>query len=282
MRACGLAGKAKGVRILMCDVRKTAVRLVLMGLAAGLLAGALAPAKAQISKRKKTEEHTRRETNASRLARIQRTIDETYAHRYEIIGGGGYLRFKAGDYIKRNNEVTWATSLNYYLNPKLAVVGDVRGAFGDARQQQSPVQGQAFNGVTKAQINEYTFMGGASYRFYAKEKYALSVQGLGGVADGIFSSGAKGKTGADLGFWQDGFRPAFSLGVSVDYNIEPTLALRFTPTYVGTIFTGVQTQVGSYVDSNGATQPIYNGSNGSKLQNNVGFNIGIIYRFGQR
>jgi hypothetical protein len=63
----------------MCDVRKTAVRLVLMGLAAGLLAGALAPAKAQISKRKKTEEHTRRETNASRLARILRIATRSSA-----------------------------------------------------------------------------------------------------------------------------------------------------------------------------------------------------------
>jgi len=255
-----------------------------MGLAAGLLAGALSPAKAQISKKKKTAEHARRETNASRLARIQRTIDETYAHRYEITGGGGYLRFKAGDYIKRNNEISWATALNYYLNPKLAVVGDVRGSFGDAHQQQGPEQAAGFTGLlnNKAQINEYTFMGGASYRFYRKEKIAVSVQGLGGVADGIFSSGGKGFTGPELGFWQDGFRPAFSVGASVDYNIQPTLALRFTPTYVGTIFTGVQTLVGTSLDPNGNTVNVYNGANGSKLQNNVGFNISVVYRFGQR
>jgi hypothetical protein len=253
-----------------------------MGLAAGLLAGALSPAKGQVTK-KKPVEHARRETNASRMARIQRTIDETYAHRYEITGGGGYLRFKAGDYIKRNNEVSWATAFNYYLNPKLAVVGDVRGSFGDALQQESAGQGIAFPNAPKAQINEYTFMGGASYRFYRKEKVALSVQGLGGVADGIFSSGGKGYTGPELGFWQDGFRPAFSLGVSADYNIQPNLALRFTPTYVGTIFTGVQTQVSSFTDPvTGVTTVRYNGANGSKVQNNVGFNIGILYRFGQR
>ena len=267
----------------MCDVRRTAARLIFMGLAAGLLAGALAPAKAQSTTKKRPVEHARRETNASRMARIQRTIDETYAHRYEIIAGGGYLRFKAGDYIKRNNEISWATAFNYYLNPKLAVVGDVRGSFGTAKQQQSPAQGLQFQGVPPAQINEYTFMGGASYRFYRKEKVALSMQGLGGVADGIFSSGAKGLTGTDLGFWQDGFRPAFSLGVSADYNIQPNLALRFTPTYVGTIFTGVQKLVGSYTDPvTGVTTNTYNGANGSKLQNNVGFNIGIVYRFGQR
>jgi hypothetical protein len=268
----------------MCDVRKTAVRLVLMGLAAGLLAGALAPARAQTAKKKQSA-HARRETNASRLARIQRTIEATYAHRYEIIGGGGYLRFNSGDFTKKNNEVSWATAFNYYLNPKLALVGDARGSFGRAHQQQGPGAGLNFPepGAVRPQINEYTFMGGASYRFYTKEKFALSAQALGGIGDGIFSSGGKGLTGPELGLWQDGIRPAFSLGVSADYNIQQNLALRFTPTYVATIFTGVQTAVGTFTDPvTGVTSITYNGANGSKIQNNIGFNIGVIYRFGRR
>jgi hypothetical protein len=266
----------------MCDVRKTAVRLVLMGLAAGLLAGAVAPARAQTKKRKQ-EVHARHETNASRLARIQRTIQETYAHRYEVIGGGGYLRFNSGPYTKNNNEVSWATSLNYYLNPKLALVGDARGSFGHAFQQQGPFDGPLnFPQIPKPQINEYTFMGGGSYRFYRKEKMALSAQALGGIGWGIFSSGGKGLTGPELGLWQDGIRPGFSMGVSLDYNVTPELGLRFTPTYVGTLFTGVQTQVGTYIDSQGNTFPIYNGANGTRLQSNVGFNMGVIYRFGHQ
>jgi hypothetical protein len=267
----------------MCDVRKSVVRMVLMGLAAGLLAGALVPAKAQTTKKKRDQEHARRETNATRLARIRRSTEETYSHRYEVIGGGGYLRFKSGVYTQKNNEVSWATALNYYLSSKLAVVGDVRGSFGDARQQQSPVgNGLAFPQIPRPQINEYTFMGGASYRFYAKEKYAVSVQGLGGVADGIFSSGGKGLTGPQLGIWQDGFRPAFSVGVSLDYNLTPNLALRFTPTYVGTAFKGVKTLVSTTVDSQGNTFETYNGADGTKIQNNLGFNIGVVYRFGKR
>jgi hypothetical protein len=255
-----------------------------MGLAAGLLAGALAPARAQTRKRKQ-EVHARRETNASRLARIQRTIQDTYSHRYEITGGGGYLRFNSGDFTRKNNEVSWATSLNYYVNPKLAFVGDARGSFGRAHQEQGPEgagAGLVFPQIARPQINEYTFMGGASYRFYAKEKFAVSAQGLGGVGWGIFSSGAKGLTGPDLGLWKDGIRPGFSLGVSLDYNVTPTLGLRFTPTYVGTLFTGVQTLVGIYVDGSGNTVPIYNGANGTKLQNNIGFNMGVLYRFGRQ
>jgi hypothetical protein len=276
----------------MCDVRKLAVRLVLSGLAVGLLAGALAPAKAQTvtqtqSKKRKQENHARHETNATRLARVQRTTEETYSHRYEVIGGGGYLRFRSGDFTRKNNEISWATALNYYLNHKLALVGDARGSFGDAHQEL-PL---AFPNIPRPQINEYTFMGGASYRFYAQEKYAVSVQALAGEGWGIFSGGAKGLTGNEVGLWNDGFRPAFSLGVSADYNIYPNLAIRFTPTWVGTTFAGTKTPVGTVTTTIIPNPPgvpivttttIYNGATGNSLQNNLGFNIGVIYRFGRR
>ena len=279
----------------MCDVRKLAVRLVLSGLAVGLLAGALAPANAQIvtqtqSRKRKQESHARHETNATRLARVARTTEDTYSHRYEIVGGGGYLRFRSGDFTRKNNEISWATAFNYYLNHKFALVGDARGSFGDAHQQQ-PLQ---FPNITRPQINEYTFLGGVSYRFVTKEKFAVSVQGLAGEGWGIFSGGAKGLTGNELGLWNDGFRPAFSLGVSADYNIEPNLAIRCTPTWVGTTFAGTQTQVGTITNStitvnpNGTTTttytttPVYNGATGNSFQNNIGFNIGIIYRFGRQ
>jgi hypothetical protein len=266
----------------MCDVRKSAVRLVVVGLAFGLLAGNVSPAKAQAKKRRE-EGHARRETNATRLARIQRDIQETYSHRYEVIGGGGFLRFRSGDFTKKNNEISWATALNYYLNSKLAIVGDARGSFGDAHQQ-TPLQ---FPEIPKPQINEYTFMGGASYRFYAKEKVALSAQALGGTAWGIFSGGGKGHTGPELGLWNDGFRPAFSLGVSADYNIYPNVALRFTPTWVGTNFASTKTYVGTVSTGTFGTpgytvNNVYNGANGSSIQSNFGFNVGIVYRFGHR
>ncbi len=241
----------------MCDVRKSAVRWVMMGLAAGLAAGVLATARGQVGASttihtSKQPSHARRETNASRQARIQRTIDATYSHRWEIFGGGGYLRWRSGQYTKKNNEVSWAAAGNYYLNQKLAIVGDARGSFGYAHALiNNPY------GVYNPQINEYTFMGGASYRFYRKEKVALSAQGLGGIGWGIFSGGAKGLTGTTIGLWPDGFKPAFSAGVSADYNFFPNLAVRFTPTYVGTTF-------------------------GSKLQNNLGFNAGVVYRFGKQ
>jgi hypothetical protein len=271
----------------MCDVRKVAVRLVLSGLVLALLCGSQVSAGAQTqtpvqtTNKRKQESHARRETNATRLARIRSTLQDTYSHRYEVIGGGGYLRFRSGDFTKKNNEVSWATALNYYLNPKLAIVGDARGSFGDAHQQL-PL---AFPNIAKPQINEYTFMGGASYRFYRTEKWAGSVQALGGTGWGIFSGGAKGLTGNDVGLWNDGFRPAYSLGVSLDYNVLPNLAVRFTPTWVATNFAGTKTAVGTITNTNGTTvttTTLFNGATGSSIQNNVGLNVGIIYRFGRQ
>jgi len=259
-----------------------------MGVAAGLLAGAMRPAKAQVTgsvgpggggvgvqvpgRKPRQQAHARRETNATRLARIQRNIQETYGHRYEVIGGGGYLRFRSGEYTKKNNEASWATAFNYYLNSKLAVVGDARGSFGYAHADIDNTYGSSGE-YTRPQINEYTFMGGASYRFYRKEKIAVSAQALGGIGWGLFSGGAKELTGSDLDLWQDGFKPAISFGVSVDYNIQPNLAVRFTPTYVGTMFKsgpGSNPLVPSYTPPSPA------------IENNVGFNVGVVYRFGHQ
>ena len=239
----------------MCDVRRTAARVILLGLAAGLLATVATEAKAQVSTqaqiKRRQEAHARRETNASRQARIQRTIDETYGHRWEVAGGGGYLRWHSGQYLKANNEISWAVSTNYFLNPKLFVIGDARGSFGNAHADVNNIYG-----VYNPQINEYFFTGGAGYRFYRKEKVAVSAQATGGTAWGIFSGGAKSLTGTQIGLWPDGFRPAFTLGVNADYNIFPNLAFRVAPTYVGTNF-------------------------GGKIQNNAGFNMGVVYRFGK-
>jgi hypothetical protein len=208
----------------------------------------------------------RRETNAARQARIQRTIQETYSHPYEVFGGGGFLRFRSGEFLKKNNEVTWATSGSYFLSPKVAVVADARGMFGNAKPFTNNIYG-----VYNPQINEYTFMGGGSYRFYAHEKTAVSVQALGGVAWGIFYGGSKGvgpttvvsgQTVPTLGMWADGVRPAFSIGVSGDYNFYPNLAFRITPTYVGTAFAAPT-------------------GGGSSIQSHLGINAGFVYRFGQ-
>ncbi len=54
-----------------------------------IAAALAAPAAAQ------SQHRTRRESNANRKARIARTVAETYGHRWEVAGGGGYQRFRS-------------------------------------------------------------------------------------------------------------------------------------------------------------------------------------------
>ncbi len=241
----------------MGEVRKSVARWVALGMSAGLLAGAMATTAGAQSR--PPQRRARRESNASRQARIARTIEQTYAHHWEGMGGGGYLRWSSGQFTKRNNEVSWAAQTDYFLNPRLAIVGAAQGSFGTAK----PLQGAGTNNFTiqspHPQINEYFFTGGVNYRFLRREKLALSAQGTGGVAWGIFSGAAKGLSGTNLGLWNDGFRPAFTAALNVDYNVFPNLALRFAPTYVGTTFSS---------------------PSGGSLQNNLGMNAGVVYRFG--
>ena len=223
-------------------------------IAGGLLIGSMLGGLADGQTPSRKQRRARRETNASRQARIQRTIEDTYSHRWEAVGGGGLLRWQSGAATKKNNEVSWLAGANYYLTPKLAVVGEAQGSFGRAHPIPFNPNAQP---IGNPQINEYFFTGGVNYRLYAKEKIAVSAQGTGGIAWGIFSSGSPYSYSAtNLGLWQDGTRPAFTFAVNADYNFYPNLALRISPTYVGTTF-------------------------GGQVQNNVGFNAGVVYRFGR-
>ena len=210
-----------------------------------VLAGTLvAPAVGQSAHRQ------RRESNANRKARVARTIAETYGHRWEAAGGGGYERFRSGQYLQQNNEVTFWASTMYALNPKLGIVGEVRGAYGNAKI------GNTIYNLPNPQISQYNFMAGPSYRFRTREKYAVSGFVEGGAALGKFAGGSKGLSAANIGVWTGDYAASFAAGVNLDYNLYPNFALRVTPTYLGTTF-------------------------GNTLQNSKGVNVGIVYRFGQ-
>jgi hypothetical protein len=210
-----------------------------------------------------TTRRTRRESNANRKARIARTIEATYSHRYEVAGGGGYLRFRSGEYLQKNNEVTFFMTGTYFLNPKLGIIGDVRGMYGNAKIGNSSPNFLPF----KPQISEYPFLGGVAYRVYAKEKVALMVTGEAGAALGKFDGDTKGLPSSALGLWQSATRPAISLGANFDYNFYPNIAMRISPTWVGTFY--------QLSPQDPAPQP-----HGS-FQSNLGFNIGVVYRFGK-
>jgi hypothetical protein len=229
--------------------------------AAGVLLAAMAASGASAVEAQQTH-RTRRESNANRKARIARTIEQTYSHRYEVAGGGGYMRFRSGEYLRKNDEVTFWVTATYFLNQKLGIVGDVRGAYGNAKIGNSAPNFLPFN----PQISEYPLMGGVAYRVYAKEKFAVTLTGEGGAAVGKFDGGSKGLPSSALGVWQSATRPAFSVNANLDYNFYPNLAMRVTPTYVGTFY---------HLDPLDPS-PLPHGS----IQNSLGFNVGFVYRFG--
>lgn len=213
-----------------------------------LIAAALSPATAQSAHR------TRRESSANRKARIARTIAETYSHRWEVGGGGGYLRFRTGPFLQQSNEVTFWASTMYSLSPKLGVLGEVRGAYGNAKIGNILPSGDVL--PFKPQVSEYSFMAGPSYRFVAGEKYSLSGFAEGGAGLGKFAGDSKGLTAADIGVWTGDYAASFSVGLSLDYNLYPNLAMRISPVYLGTTY-------------------------GGTLQNSKGVNLGLAYRFGK-
>lgn len=212
-----------------------------------LLIGTVSTAHAQF--------HTHRETNANRRARIERQITDTYTHRWEVAGGGGYLRFRSGQFTQRNNEVNFFVNTSYFFNQKLGITGEVRGYYGHAKLPNGTPYAAL---VGNPQISEYPFLAGPTYRFMLGQHYAVSGFALGGTAIGKFDGDTKGLASTTLGFWPSASaQPAFSVGANVDFNLFPNLALRVAPNYMFTTF-------------------------GSTVQPNAGVDIGVVYRFGRQ
>lgn len=195
-----------------------------------------------------------RRVRANRQARVARNVQDTYSHRYEVAGGGGYLRFRTGQYLQKISQVNFFTTVGYALNPQFSVVGDVRGMYGNANIPNV----YARNNVFSPRISEYTFMAGPQYRFIGKEKYSISASATGGVALSKFGGDAKGLRSEDLGMWPDSnYKPVFAVNLLGDYNIYTNLSVRVQPTYLGTTF-------------------------GNTLQNNLGIQFGVVYRLGRQ
>ncbi len=205
---------------------------------------------------------SRRETNANRRARIDREIAETYSHRWEISAGGAYLRFRSGEFLQKNNEVSFYGGTSYFLNPKFGILAQAQGNYGSAK-----IGNNAFN-LPNPEISEYTFTAGPEYRFYARQKAAATAFVTGGIGYGKFDGDTKTIPPQLLGLWSTPWRAAFTAGVNFDYNFYPNLAFRVTPTYVGTTFDGSSYQ---------GTQTVH-----GTVQNNVGLNLGIVYRLGRQ
>ena len=190
---------------------------------------------------------------ARREQRKQRVVQDTYSHKFEVYGGGGYIRFRPGSSLQHINESAWNAGFTDYLRPRLGITADLRGYYGTAFITPNP-----FN-IFKPSITQYTYMAGPQYRILSREHWAVSGQALVGVSKGNFSASTSGvPPGSAIGLWSSGTNFSAGLGVPIDYNLGPGLAVRITPDYWFTTF-GSSTQV-----------------------KNIGFNIGLVYRFGRQ
>jgi hypothetical protein len=188
---------------------------------------------------------------ARRKLRIQQIIRDTYSRQYEIYAGGGYTRFRPGPNVQHNSEANWNVGITDYKWGNLGVTADFRGYYGTAFVGVNQFQ------VFKPSISQYTFMAGPQYRFFEGQHWGWSAFGLAGLGHGNFGTGTNGFDPTTVGLYPNGDTVNFAVGASVDYNVTPTLAFRLTPNYLYSHY-------------------------GSDNQNNLGFNAGVVYRFGHR
>ncbi|MGC2400405.1 MAG: hypothetical protein WA510_11500 [Acidobacteriaceae bacterium] len=189
---------------------------------------------------------------ARRLQRTERVIQDTYSHKFEIYGGGGYTRFRPGSSLQHNNESAWNGGFTDYRWGRLGLTADLRGYYGTAFAYPNPYN------LFKPSISQYTFMGGPQYRIIRREHWAISAQALIGGARGNFNANSANLPGTYIGMWSNGTTFSAAIGVPIDYNIAPGLAFRIQPGYWLTTF-GSTTQV-----------------------KNLGFTSGLVFRFGRQ
>jgi hypothetical protein len=188
---------------------------------------------------------------ARREQRRATAIHDAYDHLYEAYVGAGYLRFTPGPALQRVNEYDWNVGFTRYFNQRLGATVDGRGYYG------TPFIEPNLSGITKPAISQYAGLIGPTYRFYLQPKYSISGRVLAGYANGNFSGDTNGFGTAVLGLYPDGSTFGATASIFLDYNVAPTLALRVAPEYYATGF-------------------------GSTIQNNLGYNISLVYRFGKQ
>lgn len=200
---------------------------------------------AQILREAERRVHERHEV------RIQQIIKDTYSHQYEIYFGGGYLRFHPGPGLQKNSEANWNAGFSDYFHGRLGATVDFRGYYGTAFVGINQYQ------VFKPSISQYTFMAGPTYRFFEGQHWGWNAYVLAGAGHGNFDTNTGGLPGSFIGVYPNSTTFNVSPGATVVYNLGPALAVRLSSAYL----------VSHY---------------GGEFQQNLGYNMGIVYRFGRQ
>jgi hypothetical protein len=163
--------------------------------------------------------------NARRKVRIQQVIADTYSHKYELYFGGAYLHFTPGAHLQHVSEPGWRIDAAEYLNAmhgNLGIAADARGYYGTA------YTGTNQYSVYNPGISEYTFMAGPRYRFFRGQHWGWTAEVLAGVMHANLGTGTNGLPPQYVGLYTTSNAIAVTPGASVDYNLSPTLAIRWS------------------------------------------------------
>lgn len=189
--------------------------------------------------------------NARRKIRVRQIIQDTYSHKYELDFGGGSLRFTPGNTLQHMNEAGWRIGITDYFHGDLGLTADFRGYYGTAYTNANPYS------VFNPSISQYTFLGGPTYRFFKGQHWGWTAFALAGAGHGNFGTGTNGLPPQLVGLYTDSTVLNFSGGAAADYNLGPALAIRFSANELVTNY-------------------------GSSFQENLGGNLGVVYRFGRK
>ncbi len=188
---------------------------------------------------------------ARRAARTEATIKDTYSHRYDIYFGYTYLRIRPGHNLQHANEYGWNAGITRYFNPKLGITADLRGYYKSVYVGNNPYA------LFQPFISNYSVMVGPQYSLRQRKNYAVSGVVLAGVTRNLFYGNSAGFPGTLVGLYPNATRFTAAAAVPVDINLGPGLAFRISPTYDLTTW-------------------------GGDIQHNLGFTLGLNYRFGRQ
>jgi hypothetical protein len=188
---------------------------------------------------------------ARRAARTEATIKDTYSHRYDIYFGYTYLRIRPGHFLQHANEYGWNAGITRYFNPKLGVTADLRGYYKSVYVGNNPYS------LFQPFISNYSVMVGPQYSLRQRKNYAVSGVVLAGVTRNLFYGNSAGFPGTLVGLYPNATRFTAAAAVPVDINLGPGLAFRIAPDYDLTTW-------------------------GGDIQHNLGFTLGLNYRFGRQ
>ena len=200
---------------------------------------------------------------ARRAARTAAVVKDTYSHKYDIYFGYTYLRMRPGHFLQHGNESGWNAGMTWYLSPKLGITADLRGYYKSVYVGNNPYS------LNQPFISNYSVMAGPQYYVRQRKNYAISGQVLAGITYNLFNADSAGFPGPFVGLYNNGARFTAAAVLPVDFNLGPGLSFRIAPDYNLTTWGYNLTTT---------TGPI----SGTDFQHNLGFMLGLNYRFGRQ